>query len=441
MAADPIPNAPSLNPDPSAAKGTVYIVGTDKRLHSLSAGTDTYVLTAKASATNGIDWEAPSTGASPGGSTGNLQVNGGSGTLAGLSGSSFSGTADLTLGGNLTQSSAAGTTITLNTAASGSYSAFNFQEGGVNRAFFEFVNSAFSDATRRNAFEIINETSDGPISLWTDARLHWQLDSSGNVNQFGDLLLNGHNLNTDDGSGTGGGNLSTGGGSITAGAGMFAVGDQFNKTAQIVLSNAATSGSVGIFSANARVVIGDLDLESDNNQKGLLIIGSTSGCHIYASPAFGAVVDGYAVGPLTLGYASTYTSVLGRLRINGPTDDGATPLQVEGDVKASGAGTFASLAGDGSALTGLPVPTIASVLGSGNDASGASLTNVGGFTFAPSVGSLDLTGNNIFNVGTLTTAVLAGSTLAVSGALADGTYTCGVGGSITIANGVITAIS
>jgi len=124
------------------------------------------------------------------------------------------------------------------------------------------------------------------------------------------------------------------------------------------------------------------------------------------------------------------------------------------------------------------VPTLADVLGAGADGGGAaaltgiaSISNnagpspifIAGQTVTLQAGSyllvFDGAGNLQFPTsGTLTMgsggnitggsgsiisgfASLAGNALAISGALADGTYPCGVGGSITITNGVITAIS
>lgn len=95
------------------------------------------------------------------------------------------------------------------------------------------------------------------------------------------------------------------------------------------------------------------------------------------------------------------------------------------------------------------VPSLASVLASGNDASGAIINNVGTLDFSADgtnqttawPGSYDLT-----NV--LTSGDDAGgmqiqnlSAIRVIGALADGSYSCGVGGTISISNGTIVAIS
>lgn len=85
-------------------------------------------------------------------------------------------------------------------------------------------------------------------------------------------------------------------------------------------------------------------------------------------------------------------------------------------------------------------PTLAQVLAAGNtagsdiDVNGHNLTDGTG-TLALAV-TLNASGHAINNVGSINGV----GPLAITGALADGTYPCGTG-SITITNGVITAIT
>jgi len=64
-----------------------------------------------------------------------------------------------------TQSSA--TSVNVNSTSTSSYSAFIFNENGTPKSYLEYINSAFSDSTRRNYTEIFNNV--GGVSIWTNS--------------------------------------------------------------------------------------------------------------------------------------------------------------------------------------------------------------------------------------------------------------------------------
>ena len=63
-----------------------------------------------------------------------------------------------------TQSTAA--SVFVNSTSTASYSAFVFSENGIAKSYLEYINSAYTDANRRNYTEIFNNV--GGVSIWTN---------------------------------------------------------------------------------------------------------------------------------------------------------------------------------------------------------------------------------------------------------------------------------
>jgi hypothetical protein len=63
------------------------------------------------------------------------------------------------------QSNAA--TVNLNSTNAASYSAFFFSENGTPKSYLEYINSAYTDSTRRNYLEVFNNV--GAVSIWTNS--------------------------------------------------------------------------------------------------------------------------------------------------------------------------------------------------------------------------------------------------------------------------------
>ena len=153
---------------------------------------------------------------------------------------------------------------------------------------------------------------------------------------------------------------------------------------------------------------------------------------------------------VTAGNANSYTDGAGNLTavsFNGAfVGDGSgltnLPNPFNQVLNTSSDVTFNSVSGDGSGLTGIPCTCDLSGYASIGD-NVSEFTNDAGYlasgadisacTGNPALDASNMTGSPTF-------ATLSATSLAVTGALADGTYPCGTG-SVTITNGVITALS
>jgi hypothetical protein len=125
--------------------------------------------------------------------TGSLLVSGsisvpGSGLISGSSQVDVMSTTNIarlattgsnTFSGNILISKTGTTSIELNSTTATSYSAFFHSENGTPKAYWEYVNSSFSDSTRRNYLEAYNAV--GGFSVYTAGSKVLDISTSGNV--------------------------------------------------------------------------------------------------------------------------------------------------------------------------------------------------------------------------------------------------------------------
>ena len=142
------------------------------------------------------------------------------------------------------QSNAA--SVNVNSTNAASYSAFYFSENGTPKSYLEYINSAYTDTTRRNYLEVFNNV--GAVSIWTNSIK--ALDISTNQTATFSGALNGTSGNFSSFVYIGGGNplriYNTGNGDYGNLTFATATGFTFDKG----ITSTAASGFIGSYSTN-----------------------------------------------------------------------------------------------------------------------------------------------------------------------------------------------
>jgi hypothetical protein len=105
-----------------------------------------------------------------------------------------------TFSGNILISKTSESTVQLNSTTATSYSAFFHSENGTAKAYWEYINSSFSDSSRRNYLEAYNAV--GAFSVYTAGSKALDISTTGaatfsnNINVKGDINIGDYTTNT-----------------------------------------------------------------------------------------------------------------------------------------------------------------------------------------------------------------------------------------------------
>lgn len=270
------------------------------------------------------------------------------------------------------------------------------------------------------------------------------------------LLLHGNSIWLSDESGTGGGNVYLEGGQIVAqgtGGSAFLQAGTFNDPAGISMVCADSfelnfaGGVLRNYDQNTSsvvpIVLGSvlaLDTSSTATITASVGVVSVTGTWPFATSdqalnttsdvTFNSVIADISgctgtPNPFDQNLNTTSIAVFGGITLNGDITLRGNNLILSNttNIVDDGSGGILITTTGGEPVTCITGPFVGSFSGDGT-----------GLTGDPALDATNMTGSPAF-------ATISATTLAIGGALADGTYPCGTLGSITITNGVITAIS